>query len=139
MNTREEKIESWFSMWLKKDCSGLEDIFSADAVYTESWGPEYHGADKIHRWFNEWNTRGTVLKWDITGFFHKESQTAVQWYFENKMDSGKTESFEGMSLIEWTKDDRIKSLKEFGCNINRYDPYETGEIPVFRDEKAAWF
>lgn len=139
MNEREDKIRRWFSMWLKNDCTGIEEIFSADAVYTESWGPEYHGIDKIRHWFNEWNTRGAVLKWDITGFFHKENQTVTQWYFENKMDNGKVEAFEGMTLVQWTKDDKIECLKEFGCNINRYDPYEKGETPVFRDEKAAWF
>lgn len=139
MNEREDKIRRWFSMWLKNDCTGIEEIFSSDAVYTESWGPEYHGIDKIRHWFNEWNTRGAVLKWDITGFFHKENQTVTQWYFENKMDNGKVEAFEGMTLVQWTQDDKIKCLKEFGCNVNRYDPYEKGEIPVFRDEKAAWF
>lgn len=139
MNEREENIRRWFSMWLKNDCTSIEEIFSADAVYTESWGPEYHGIDKIRHWFNEWNTRGTVLKWDIAGFFHKENQTVTQWYFENKMDNGKVEAFEGMTLVQWTQDDKIECLKEFGCNINRYDPYEKGKTPVFRDEKAAWF
>lgn len=139
MTKREEKIRRWFSMWLKKDCTGMEEIFSADAVYIESWGPEYHGIDKIRHWFSEWNTRGAVLKWDIYGFFHKENQTIAQWYFENKMDNGKVEAFEGMTLVQWDKDEKIEFLQEFGCNISRYDPYEKGETPVFRDEKAAWF
>lgn len=139
MTKREEKIRRWFSMWLKKDCTVMEEIFSADAVYIESWGPEYHGIDKIRHWFNEWNTRGAVLKWDVTGFFHKENQTIAQWYFENKMDNDKVEAFEGMTLVQWDKDEKIEFLQEFGCNINRYDPYEKGKTPVFRDEKAAWF
>ena len=46
---------------------------------------------------------------------------------------------EGVSLIEWTPDNKIKSLKEFGCNLNNYDPYQDGEAPIFRDEKANWF
>ena len=33
----------------------------------------------------------------------------------------------------------ILFLKEFGCNINHYDPYEHGDEPQFRDEKAGWF
>lgn len=45
--------------------------------------------EKIVRlWFEEWNTRGTVLQWDIRQFFHKGSQTVVEWYFKNKMDAG---------------------------------------------------
>ena len=96
--------------------------------------------EKIVRlWFEEWNTRGTVLQWDIRQFFHKGSQTVVEWYFKNKMDDGKIEAFDGMSLIEWTPDGRIALLKEFGCNENRYDPYEDGITPKFRDENAKWF
>lgn len=52
-------------MWLQKKDTGILDIFSKEAVYIESWGPEYHGAEAIKQWFDEWNTRGTVLKWEI--------------------------------------------------------------------------
>ena len=30
-------------------------------------------------------------------------------------------------------------LQEFGCNQDRYDPYEKGPEPQFRDEKIMWF
>ena len=113
--------------------------FSNNAIYIESWGPEYHGIKKIILWFEEWNTRGTVLQWDIKQFFHKDNQTIVEWYFKNKMDDGNVEAFDGISLIEWTPDDKIALLKEFGCNENRYDPYKDGTIPHFRDENAKWF
>ena len=52
MNTREEKIRMWFDMWLKKTDHGIMDLFSFDAVYIESWGPEYHGAKKIKHLMN---------------------------------------------------------------------------------------
>ena len=35
---RESKIRSWFSMWLDKADTGIEDLFAPDAVYIESWG-----------------------------------------------------------------------------------------------------
>ena len=47
--------------------------------------------------------------------------------------------FDGISLVEWTKDDKIKSLKEFGCNLNNYNPYEHSDQPEFREERASWF
>lgn len=40
---REVQIRQWFSMWLDKQDTGIEDLFAPDAVYIESWGPEYHG------------------------------------------------------------------------------------------------
>ena len=51
MEDREQKIRRWFEMWLQQSEAGMEDIFDRDAVYIESWGPEYHGLDKIRHWF----------------------------------------------------------------------------------------
>ena len=139
MNEREKIIRLWFDMWLQKKDSGISEMFTDNSVYTESWGPEYHGSAKIKLWFDEWNTRGTVLQWDIKQFFHKEDKTIVEWYFKNQMKNGTVEAFDGVSLIEWTSNNKILSLKEFGCNVNTYDPYEYGDKPQFRDEEAGWF
>ena len=56
-----------------------------------------------------------------------------------EMNAGSIEEFDGISLVEWTDDNKIKSLKEFGCNRNNYNPYQYGDQPRFRDEKANWF
>ena len=139
MDNREEIVRRWFDMWLSKKDLGITDIFSVDAIYIESWGPEYQGIEKIALWFDEWNTRGTVLQWDIKQFFHKGNQTIVEWYFKNRMEDGKEEVFDGISLIAWTPDNKIALLKEFGCNENRYDPYKDGPVPCFGTENSKWF
>ena len=139
MDSREIIIYRWFDMWLQKKDLGISEIFSDNAVYIESWGPEYHGSAKIKLWFDEWNTRGTVLQWNIKQFFHKESKTIVEWYFKNQMKNGNVEAFDGVSLIEWTGDNKISFLKEFGCNINNYDPYQDGSVPQFNGETSPWF
>ena len=114
MDNRERIIRLWFDMWLTKKDLGISDIFSNNAIYIESWGPEYHEIKKIILWFEEWNTRGTVLQWDIKQFFHKDNQTIVEWYFKNKMDDGNVEAFDGISLIEWTPDCR-RSYHKYDC------------------------
>ena len=139
MEDKERTIRRWFEMWLRQSDEGAEELFDRDAVYIESWGPEYHGLDKIRHWFQEWNTRGVVLRWDIRQFFHRGDQSVVEWIFENRMENGKPEAFEGMSLIRWTAEGKISSLQEFGCNQDRYDPYEKGPEPRFRDEQILWF
>ena len=139
MEKREQIIRLWFDMWLQKSDLGIDDIFAENAVYVESWGPEYTGIPKIKHWFAEWNGRGTVLQWDIKQFFHKRNQTVAEWYFKNRMGDGKEEAFDGMTLIKWTEEDKISFLQEFGCNESRYDPYEESDVPKFRDEKAMWF
>lgn len=135
---KEKALRRWFAMWLKGKDLGISRLF-AQAVYTESWGPQYRGADKIKHWFDEWNTRGKVLQWDIKQFFHQGCQTAVQWYFKNRLQNGQSEEFEGISLIVWNKRGQIISLTEYGCNIHRYDPYQNGPVPVFRQDKSRWF
>lgn len=139
MEKKEETIRLWFDMWLQKKDLGMEKIFTPDAVYIESWGPEYHGLKKIRHWFHEWTGRATVLRWDIKGFLHGEDVTMVEWYFQNVQQGGSPEAFDGVTLIRWFPDGRIARLQEFGCNLDRYDPYADGPEPKFRDEAAAWF
>lgn len=136
---REAIIRQWFDMWLQQRDTGIAELFAEDAVYIESWGPMYRGADQIKHWFDEWNTRGRVAAWEIRQFFHKEDQTIAEWYFKDEMNDGRSEAFDGMSLIRWTGEGRIRFLQEFGCNISRYDPYQNGPAPQFSGEKAMWF
>lgn len=135
---REAIIKSWFDMWLRNKSDDIDKCFSKDAVYIESWGPKYVGTDEIRHWFKEWNTRGKVTTWVIKQYFHKSDQTIVEWYFENIMNDGKKDLFDGISLIKWI-DGKICYLKEFGCNIENYNPYKTGGTPIFSDEKPKWF
>lgn len=139
MNEKERIIRLWFSMWLQQKDLGIDDIFADDVVYIESWSPKYENRATVKHWFEEWNTRGKVLIWDIKQFFHKGNQTIVEWYFKNEMAKGNIEEFDGMSLIVWTPDNKIKLLKEFGCNRNNYNPYQNSDEPQFRTERAAWF
>lgn len=136
---REQIIRLWFEMWLQQKDLGIDRIFTEDVVYIESWSPAYTDRATVKHWFQEWNTRGRVLAWDILQFFHKDDQTIVEWYFQNKMQQGAIEEFDGLSLIQWSEDNRIKFLKEFGCNRNNYNPYQNGAAPQFRDEPCSWF
>ena len=139
MQEKESIIRLWFDMWLQQEDKGIDNIFAEDVVYIESWGPKYESRAAVKHWFDEWNTRGKVVIWDIKQYFHKGNQMIVEWHFRNEMNSGVIEQFDGMTLIEWTQDSKIRFLKEFGCNINNYNPYRNGDIPQFREEKANWF
>ena len=136
---KEQIVYLWFKMWILQQDLGMDHIFAEDVIYTESWGPKYNNCQRVKHWFHEWNTRGRVVEWNIKQFFHKDNQTIVEWYFKNEMKSGKIEEFDGISLIVWTEDNKIKSLKEFGCNLNNYNPYEYGDKPDFKEEEAGWF
>ena len=139
MNERENIIQLWFDMWIQQKDLGIDDIFTEDVTYIESWGSKYEDRETVKHWFQEWNSRGRVLVWDIKQFFHKDNQTIVEWYFHNQMKDSTCEEFDGISLIVWSKDNRISKLTEFGCNINNYNPYENGDTPCFKHEKINWF
>ena len=139
MNEHERIIRLWFDMWLQQKDLGIDDIFTEDAIYVESWSPKYENRGMIKHWFEEWNNRGKVLTWDIKQYFHKENQTIVEWYFKDEMKNVDKEEFDGMSLVKWTPDNRIRFLKEFGCNLDNYNPYQSSDSPQFRSEKANWF
>ena len=62
MSEREKIIRLWFDMWLKQQDLGMDKIFTEDVVYTESWCPKYENLKTVKHWFNEWNTRGKVIK-----------------------------------------------------------------------------
>ena len=109
MKKREEIIRLWFSMWIEQKDLGIGDIFAEDVIYTESWGHKYKNRKTVEHWFNEWNTRGRVLIWDIKQFIHQGNQTVVEWYFKNNMNNGNIEEFDGVSLILWTEDNKIKA------------------------------
>ena len=68
--------------------------------------------------------RGSVIAWDIKQFFHKGNQTVVEWYFKNVMENGDIEEFDGISLIEWSAEDQIQSLKGIRLYLHNYDPYQ---------------
>ena len=139
MNEREGRIRLWFDMWLEQKDLGIDNIFTEDVTYIESWSPKYENRATVKLWFKEWNTRGKVLVWDIKQYFHKDDQTIVEWYFKNRMNDGHIEEFDGMSLVEWTSDNKIKFLKEFGCNLSNYNPYQNSDVAKFMAEKVNWF
>ena len=82
MKQREDTIRKWFSLWLDSREAELSDLFTEDAAYIESWGPEYYGREMIARWFRDWHRSGQVLRWDIQEFLNSENTTVVRWYFQ---------------------------------------------------------
>lgn len=118
----EEIIKKYFKCWINNDALILEDIFETKAIYSECYGPEYHGVETIKRWFEDWNKRGSVLAWDIKQFIHEANVTVVEWHFKCEYD-GKVGEFDGVSLIKFSESNKIVNVKEFQSKIPHYYPY----------------
>lgn len=127
MMTRENVIRNYFQSWINKDSSKLDETFSTDAVYSECYGPEYHGVEMIKKWFHDWNKKGSVLQWDIKQFIHQGDLTAVEWYFKCEYN-GNVSDFDGVSLVEFNIANEIVNVKEFQSELPHYCPYEMMDV-----------
>ncbi|MCH5323965.1 MAG: nuclear transport factor 2 family protein [Eubacterium sp.] len=118
----EETIRRYFKCWLDKNGGPLPEIFADNAVYSECYGPEYHGLEQIIKWFTEWNRIGSVLEWTIKQFIHQGAFSVAEWYF--KCDyNGEISEFNGVSLIEFDNNGKIVNLKEFKSDAEHYFPF----------------
>lgn len=122
MIKREQIIKNYFESWIHKSSELLDQIFDPNIIYTECYGPEYHGLDTIKRWFDDWNTRGTVLSWKIKQYIHQGNLTVVEWYFKCEYESELGE-FDGVSLVGFNPENLIVNIKEFQSKIPHYYPY----------------
>lgn len=122
MCEKEIIIKNYFSSWLNNDYSCLNEIFDDNIIYSECYGPEYHGMNQIKQWFTDWNKRGKVLTWDIKQFIHQDNMTVVEWYFKCNFD-GIIDGFDGVSIIEFDSNRKIINLKEFQSKSEHEFPY----------------
>ena len=118
-------IEGFTQNGIVHQCYCPEREYSDDELYA-------HQRDKLTKDIDKLLNNGERLK-------KLGVPTIVEWHFKNEMHSGNIEEFDGVSLVDWTDDNKIKSLKEFGCNCNNYNPYQYGDQPRFSDERANWF
>ena len=47
--------KKYFQAWIDKNIDYLAIVFSEDIIYSECYGPEYHGLKQIFNWFHDWN------------------------------------------------------------------------------------
>ena len=122
MKRREDMVRTYFDMWLKKDISGIDGIFSDDVLYSESYGPEYHGLEQVKKWFIDWCRHATVLEWKVKQFISQDKVTVVEWYFECNFD-GVIYGFDGVSIVGFSENEKICSIKEFKSKAEHNSPY----------------
>ena len=118
-----EIIERYFNSWINKDLETVKKIFAPDAVYSECYGPEYHGLDQIIRWFNDWNEKDSVLEWTIKRVSEKDKTIVVEWYFKCDCNN-KISGFDGVTIADFDENDKIVSLKEFKSKAEHIYPYD---------------
>lgn len=107
-----EIVRQYFKSWTSKDRS-IVDMHFAEAVrYIESYGPIYEGLAQVQQWFDDWNTKGSVLEWRIDKISALENTCFVEWFFKSDYE-GSIGYFDGVSIIEFDTDNKISLVKEY--------------------------
>lgn len=103
-------IKKYFQAWINKDIQSVKQIFSENALYSECYGPEYHGLLQILKWFEDWNDRGQVLEWTIKRTFEQNQTLIAEWYFKCDYD-GVVDGFDGVTIADFDDDMKIMRIK----------------------------
>ena len=122
-NIYENIIRDYFKAWIDKDIEVIKKTFSDNIIYSECYGPEYHGIDQILKWFAEWNATGHVLEWMIKRFVNQNNTIVAEWYFKCRIGEG-VDGFDGVTIADFDEDMKICKLSEFQSKAEHYFPYE---------------
>ena len=120
---RQNILRQWFHAWLENNDRSIEHIFTDGIVYSECYGPEYHGIEQIKKWFAEWNKKGKVIEWTIKQMIQQDSILVAEWHFKCIYNDIEDE-FDGVTIAEFDNDMRISKLSEFQSKTEHYFPYE---------------
>lgn len=123
MDIKEKIIKEYFTMWTNKNFDNLDTLFDAKIYYSECYGPEYQGIREIKQWIHELSQKQTVLEWNIKQFIHQDNIVVVEWYFKDYIKQ-KASDFNGVSIIEFTEDNKIISIKEFESKAQHTTPFK---------------
>ena len=123
MKSNEQKLRAYFRSWIDNDISVLPEIFSEDVVYTECYGPQYHGLEQLHRWFEDWNRQGRVISWDISRVMECGSTLIAEWYFRCVF-GGEESGFDGVTVADFNAGGKIIRLSEYESKAEHIFPYD---------------
>lgn len=118
-----ELVEKYINAWFDINVDVIDELFANEATYSESYGPEYVGKHQIMRWYSDWNKVGRVLVWEIRHYIENGNAAIFEWYFECCYNN-EVSSFDGMSVIEFNKNNKIIKVREFSSKHEHTYPYE---------------
>lgn len=119
---KEEVIKKYFKAWIDNDIEVVKQTFSENVVYSECYGPEYHGIFQIIEWFTDWNKKGKVLEWSVKRIIQQENSIVVEWFFKCDYDNV-VDGFDGVTIADFDGQMKISKLSEFQSKAEHYYPY----------------
>lgn len=118
----EAAVRSYFHMWVSRDFSSFDEVFSPACRYEECYGPIYEGLQELHAWIDGMLAVQRVSAWDVHELIYgTDGRTvAVTWTFSATEASPYV--FDGCSLVHFDGGGRIDGIREFKADHVRYYP-----------------
>ena len=117
-----EIVQQYFNSWISKDRGIVDRYFAETVTYIECYGPVYEGLTQVQQWFDDWNTRGSVLEWRIDKISSLENTCFVEWFFKCDYE-GSVGYFDGVSIVEFDATNKISLIKEYQSKHDHHRPY----------------
>lgn len=122
IKNRERTIREYFSMWVTKDFSRLEEIISANCIVQESSGPCYLSLTEMSQWIEKKIEQQDVLSWQIKEIWPSIDDTFfVVWNYTAV--EKQAINFDGISLIHFDRIGCIDTVKNFQSKSEHSFPY----------------
>ena len=97
-------------------------MFDGSVIYSECWGPEYHGLSQVLRWFTDWNRKGRVLEWTVKRTVEQGRTIVVEWFFRCCWEEAE-DGFDGVTVADFDEAGKIVRLSEFQSKAEHIFPY----------------
>ena len=117
-----EVIKDYFAMWLTRDFSRFDELFSSCCRYEECCGTIYEGADELHRWIAHMLEVQRVTVWDIHDVVPAADGRSVTVTWTFAATEQEPYIFDGCSLIHFDDEGRIDRVREFKADHERCFP-----------------
>lgn len=112
-------LTDYVDAWKSNDTERIVATVTRDVVVTESYGPVYHGRERVRQWAETWFSRDRrVLDWVITNEFAVGDTIVAEWRFDHH-EEGEDRSFEG-STIATARGGKIAALREYATTADLY-------------------
>jgi len=122
IETREKTIQTYFDMWIIRDFDRLDQIFSPDCKYQESYGPCYLSLVEIEEWIQDQLAVQKVLKWDIKEMWPSlDNDFIVTWNFT--AEEKNVTNFDGVSIVHFNRSGLIDNVREYQSKSEHEYPY----------------
>ena len=118
MKERQECALKILQAWQRKDVNIIKDIITDDTIYKEHFGDKtYRGKDEILERCKEFYANHDLISYDVRQVIYKDFQLVFDWecsYLCHEKEMRRSR----MSIIKFTEDHKIESLKEYASTFS---------------------